>query len=149
MEMKSPPPLTMEHQSLLADLNQARHLRGLTAKAADRVGRLMQPHYAKEEEIALPQLGLMQALANGHVESGMMAAAILAERLQAELPNMLAEHRMIIAALEELMAAATKENHPQVTDFVEKMMLHIQYEEMVTYPAAILVGKHVKMLLEG
>jgi hypothetical protein len=149
MELKTPTPLTTEHQSLMSGLNQARHLGGQVGKAADRVARLMQSHIAREEEFALPPLGLLQKLADDRCEPPMMDAVTLAERLEKELPNLLAEHRMIIAALEELMAAATKEGHLQMAGFAEKMMLHTREEELVTYPAAILVGKYVKLRLKG
>ncbi len=145
MEIKTPSPLAMEHQALLAELNMARRLGGHTGEAADRIERMMQTHIAKEEEFALPPLGLLQELASGHLEAGMMAAAYLAETLEKELPNLLAEHRMITAALEELMAAASREGHQQVAFFAEKMMLHSRAEELVTYPAAILVGRYLKM----
>jgi ABC-type amino acid transport substrate-binding protein len=149
MEMKPPSPLTMEHQALMADLNQARHLGGHTGTTADRVGRLMQTHIAKEEQFALPPLSLLQKLAEGRCDAPMLDAVDLAERLEKELPNLLAEHRMIVAALEELMAAATKEGHTQIAEFAEKVMLHTREEELVTYPAAILVGKYVKMRIKG
>jgi hypothetical protein len=149
MEMKTPSPLAMEHQALLAELNQARHAGGNTGKAAERVARLMQTHIAREEEFALPPLSLLQKLADGRCEAPMMEAVALAERLEKELPNLFAEHRMIVAALEELMSAATKEGQQEMADFAEKLMLHTREEELVTYPAAILVGKYVKLRLKG
>jgi hypothetical protein len=57
---------------------------------------------------------------------------------------MLAEHQEIVAALRSLTAAAQEERQRVVVEFAEKLMLHAQTEEEVLYPAAILVGRHLK-----
>ena len=106
MELKTPTPLESEHQALHAELSQAIKLEGRTGKATRLVARLIERHFAKEEEIALPPLSLLPALAQGPIEPGMEAAITLAARLHDELPNLLAEQRVIVAALEELMAVA-------------------------------------------
>ena len=60
---------------------------------------------------------------------------------------MLQEHKDIVVALKNLIAAATQENKPEHAHFAEKLILHAQNEEEVLYPAAILVGEYLKLRL--
>jgi len=122
---------------------------GRTGDAAKAVAKLMHPHFVKEEEFALPPLGLLAALSKGRVDSAMAGVLKLTDRLEAELPQMLAEHKEIVAALGRLVEAATAENRPDHARFAEKLMAHARAEEEVSYPAALLIGRYVKAALSG
>ena len=113
------------------------------------MARLAEHHFANEEAFALPPLGLLPALAQGAVEQGMAAAITMAAKLEAELPNLLAEQRAIVAALEELMAAAEGEGHAELVGFAEKLMLHEEIQREMSYPTAILIGKYLQLRLQG
>ncbi len=54
----------------------------------------------------------------------------------------------MLAALEQLTAAAEKEKLPEHARFAEKLTLHAKTEEEVLYPAAILVGEYIKAKLD-
>ena len=71
----------------------------------------------------------------------------MTERLQNDLPQMLAEHRQVVDALEKLATAARVEKRPDAARFAEKLRLHAETEEQVLYPAAILVGEQVRARL--
>jgi hypothetical protein len=60
---------------------------------------------------------------------------------------MLSEHTDILAALEKLIEAAKAEDKPDIVRFAEKLMLHAQTEEQVSYPTALLIGRYVKTKL--
>ena len=62
---------------------------------------------------------------------------------------MLQEHKAVVAALNNLVAAAEAENKPEHVEFAKKLMLHAQTEEEVLYPAAILVGEYLKLKLKN
>jgi hypothetical protein len=64
------------------------------------------------------------------------------------LPDLLAERRVIVAALEQLMAAAETEGHTEMVEFAEKLMLHEEIEQQVSYPTAILIGKYLQYRLK-
>jgi len=149
MDLNTPTPLKSEHQALLAEFRQASRLEGRTGKATQLVSRLIERHFAKEEEFALPPLGLLPALAQGTIEPEMAAAITLAARLHDELPNLLAEQRAIVAALEELLAAAEAEGHAELVGCAERLMLHEEIEEQVSYPTAILIGKFLQLRLRA
>jgi hypothetical protein len=140
-----PQSLEAEHQELHAELAAAMKLGGKTGAAAEEVERALAPHFAKEEEYALPPLGLLKPLAEGKVAPEMHETAMLAARLKTELPQMLQEHQAIVKTLEALSSAARAENKAEALRFADKLKLHAQNEEEVLYPAAILVGEYLTL----
>jgi hypothetical protein len=148
MEFRIPQSLKTEHEELHAELAKAARESGKVGDAAKVVASLLHPHFVKEEEYAMPPLGLLPLLAEGKVTPEMVAVLAMTDRLKAEHQQMLREHKAIVAALEKLVAAAKAENKLEHANFAEKLMLHAQNEEEVLYPAAILVGEHLKLKLK-
>ena len=147
MQLSIPGPLKAEHDDLHEELVRATRAGGRTGEAAGEVARLLHPHFLKEEEFALPPLGLLAPAARGKVPPPEVrqVAIRMAERLKAELPEMLAEHGRIVGALDVLAAAAQTEGHVEVARFAEALKQHARTEEEVLYPAAILLGEHLRM----
>jgi hypothetical protein len=123
----------------------------------------LHPHFEKEEEYAMPPLGLLSLLSRETKEgedggAGMITTTtkdtqrkILAitDKLKEDLPNMLEEHKQIVGTLENLIHAAKQENKSEYIHFAEKFKLHAQIEEEVLYPAAILVGEYLRLKSAG
>lgn len=147
MKPKIPPPLKVEHKELHADLVRATKAGGKTAAAANAVARVLHAHFVKEEEFALPPIGLLSLLARGKVDKEMHSVLAMTDRLKAELPDMLEEHKVVVAALKKLITAAKREKKPEHAHFARKLMLHAKTEEDVLYPAAILIGEYLKLRL--
>ena len=145
MKLKIPPSLKAEHEEIHAELAKALNAGGDTAKAAKRVAELLHPHFVKEEEFALPPLGLLPVLAEGKDVPEAGEVVRMTEQLKRELPQMLEEHKAVVAVLKSLSEAASREGKPKQLRFAEKLMLHAQNEEEVLYPAAILVGEHLRL----
>ena len=133
MEFQIPRPLKVEHEELHAELAKATKVEGKIGEAARTVAAILHPHIVKEEEYALPPLGLLSLLAAGQVTPEMRDVLPMTDRLQTELPQMLAEHKAIVAALQNLVDAAQRENQMAYAHFAEKLMLHAQTEEEVLY----------------
>ena len=148
MKPKIPTPLKLEHKDLHAELVRATKAGGKTAAAAKAVAKVLHPHFVKEEEFALPPIGLLSQLGRGKVDRKMRSVLGMTDRLKAELPEMLREHKAIVSALKKLIAAAKKEKKPVHARFAEKLMLHAKTEEDVLYPAAILIGDYLRLRLE-
>ena len=117
-------------------------------EAAREVARLLHPHFVREEEFALPPLALLAEIARSGVRPEMAEVLPMTRRLEAEVPAMLAEHARIVQALDNLRAAARVANQAEHERFAEALMLHAQSEELVLYPAAILIGLHVAQSLK-
>jgi hemerythrin HHE cation binding domain-containing protein len=149
MPLLIPPSLKQEHEALHVELARATKAGGRTGQAAQAVARVMHAHFEKEEEYALPPLGLLVDLAKGKLEPGMSAALTMTDKLEAELPSMLSEHTEIVAALKALIDAAKAEGKPDYVNFAEKLMAHARAEEEVSYPTALLIGRYLKAKLAG
>ena len=67
----------------------------------------MEPHFAKENEYALPPLSLLKPLSQGKFEPKWPKSSKLTDKLDADMPAMLAEHKDIEAELKKLMTSAT------------------------------------------
>ena len=137
-----PQPLKAEHDDLHEALVRAIRAGGRTGEAARAVAGALHPHFLKEEEYALPPLGLLARVARGEDVSGAAEAAIA---MAAELPDMLGEHGRIVATLGALVEAARAEGHPEHVRFAEELILHARTEEEVLYPATILLGEYLKL----
>lgn len=140
-----PRPLKVEHEALHKTLLQATNEGGKTGAAARSVAEALHRHFVKEEQLALPPLGLLAPLAQGKPVREPARVFSLTDKLEAELPRMLKEHQAIVAALDKLIQAAKEEQKPQYVRFAEKLKLHAETEEQVLYPAAILVGKYLAL----
>jgi hemerythrin superfamily protein len=148
LKMEIPASIAAEHKELHETLDNVIRSGGKTGNAARAVAERLSAHFEKEEEFALPQLGLLVDLAADRPAPGMKPAIELSKRLKADLPQMLQEHKEVVAALEKLSAAAKEENKPEAVEFAHKLMAHAQSEEQVMYPAAILVGEYLKLKLK-
>jgi hypothetical protein len=149
MRPKIPRPLKLEHEELHAELVKATQSGGRVGDAAKAVAKVLHEHFVKEEEFALPPLGLLSALARDQVGEDARTVLSMTDRLKSELPRMLEEHKAVVAALKTLIAAAEAEKKPEHARFAQKLMLHAQTEEEVLYPAAILLGEYLKLKLKS
>lgn len=145
MKMIIPKPLKLEHKELHGELVEAIKASGPIGKAAEKVAKILHPHFVKEEEYALPPIGLLKILAKGKVSKDMEEVLVMTDKLKKDLPNMLKEHMAVVAVLKTLVVAAKKEKRPDVVHFAKKLMLHAKTEEEVLYPAAILIGEYLKL----
>jgi hemerythrin superfamily protein len=145
MEFMIPKPLKLEHDELHAELARATQVKGKIGEAAKLVAKELHPHFMKEEEYAMPPLGLLSSLSEGKVTTEMKDVLKMTDRLKAELPQMREEHKAIAAALKDLIDAAEKEKKIDYIRFSNKLMLHAQNEEEVLYPASILIGEYIQL----
>lgn len=145
--LTTPSSIRGEHQHLHDDLAEALAAGGTTAAAAKEVETVLMPHFAEEEQYAMPPLSLLQILAEGREPTDAQAheAIRMTDKLRVNYPRMLAEHKQITAALGQLATAAKQENNPRQAQFAEALILHAQNEEQILYPAALLLGRYLKL----
>jgi hemerythrin-like domain-containing protein len=145
MEINIPQSLKLEHEELHRELARAMKEGGKVGDAAKAVANVLHHHFIKEEEYALPPLGLVSFLSRGKFTSEMREIVGMTEKLKQDLPNMLEEHKQIVKELDNLVEIAKKEDRMEIVLFAEKLKLHAKNEEEVLYPAAILVGEYLKL----
>jgi hypothetical protein len=144
--LEIPRSVQLEHTAIHAALVDATRAADPVGAAARELARVLHPHFVREEEIALPPLGLLARLADGTRISGPETTAVLtmSDALKRELPHMLEEHTRIRAAVDELRRAAIAAHDTASERLTAQLALHAQNEEEVMYPAAILVGELVR-----
>lgn len=145
MATKSPESLEFDHQELREQLEKAMASPGRTGEAAREVMKVLGPHILLENEFAMPPLALLARIARDEILPEMARLIDKTDRFKAELPRMLDEHKLIVAALRTLMQAAALEQQPGAAQFAQKMIQHAQLEEEILYPAAILVGEYLRL----
>ncbi|HEU4698648.1 MAG TPA: hemerythrin domain-containing protein [Gemmatimonadales bacterium] len=139
-----PEAMRVEHAEIHDALVRATRAPGRVGAAARKLAAVLDPHFQREEQIALPPLGLLAPLARGEYAPAMRAVLPLTDSLRAELPRMLAEHEAIHAATLELGAAARAAGNAPVARLAETLAAHARSEEQLFYPAAVLVGEVVR-----
>ena len=135
-----------EHEELHDELERATRAGGETGAAARSVMGVVFPHMRLEAEFVIPPLELLPSLARGEFQPGMVGILPKVDALKAELPRLLDDHERIVLALQQLLQAATREQHTGYADFARRLIHHAQMEEEVLYPAAILAGEHIRLL---
>lgn len=145
MKTKIPESLRLEHEELQGQLSALTKISGKVGEGAKLVAQTLHSHFVAEEEFAIPPLGMLPQLAEGKVNANMKEILKMTDRLKAELPRMMEEHKAIVRALDKLIEAAHEEKHSEAVEFAEKLKLHAKTEEEVTYPTAILIGEYLKL----
>jgi hypothetical protein len=144
LPLKVPEAMGLEHEELHEELRKATRMPGKVGEAAKHVAQVLHPHFEKENELALPVIGVSRELAEDKTSPDFARALELCERFKCEYDKMLQEHVEIVKALDELEKAAKKAKKTAVVDFVRKLKLHARTEEDLTYPAVLMAGKLLK-----
>lgn len=144
-----PASMRAEHEEIHAALERATQAPGGVGQAARALAKVLHPHFVREEQIALPPLGLLAPLARGEFTEAMLGVLPMTELLRAELPHMLEEHVGIHAATQKLGEVARAERNTPVMRLAEQLALHAKSEEEMFYPAAVLVGDIVRARAGG
>ena len=142
---RTPKYLRAEHDHLHATLDRLAGGPGKTGKAAQELAEVLRGHMLDEEKYVLPELGLLRSLAFEGSSEEMLWAVSLSEELAAEYPRMVAAHKAIAGLLDKLAEAGELESDPDAVFFARHLKAHLQYEDEVVYPAAVLAGKYIKM----
>ena len=146
-KLEVPGPLISEHEELHSTLVSATKEEGELGAAANALDKLMRQHFAREEQFALPPIALLPRLARGEVPGDADRFLVLTDRMKADLATLLGEHQEIIRAVKQLLAAARRQDKVEYAELAERLMRHVQLEEHVLYPAAILAGRYLRLKL--
>lgn len=141
----TPSSIEAEHKELHEKLANVIRSKGQTGAAGREVENLLRPHFEKEEQFALPPLGLLSNLAAEKIPPNADDIIKMTDQLKAEMPQMLAEHRKIVEALQRLRKAAQEEHKKEAVKFADHLTAHAIQEEEILYPSAILVGEYLKL----
>jgi hypothetical protein len=144
MKIEIPESIRLEHEEIHEALTAATHVAGPVGQAARELAHILHPHFVREEEIALPPLGLLERLAQGEHAEWMRDVLPMTDSLAVELPGMLREHERIGGAAARLEQIAREHGAGEVEQLAARLQQHARAEEEVFYPAAVLVGELVR-----
>lgn len=149
VQIEVPESMRQEHEQIHHALIAATEHHGAVGEAARALAEVLHPHFIREEQIALPPLGLLEPLARGEYEPWMRDALPMTDSLEAEWSQMLREHEAIGAAAVRLEEVARAEGDTEVERLARTLQLHARTEEEIFYPAAVLVGRVIRMHEDG
>lgn len=142
MPLAAPASTNKDHEELQRLLANVQQLSGKTGTVAEGLAGPLQLHMEKEENLALPLLGILKELDEGRLSKGQaLNASRLYSKMKEEYPGMLKGHREIRKQLHRLKKIGADEGHLTAVRFAEALEQHSQQEEEVLYPAALLAGK--------
>ncbi len=144
MQLKTPKSLHDDHEALLSELNQIASLNTDVSKNAKNVANAFRSHFNREERTVLPQLSLLMAIAEGNWDIDTREALLKNNILLNEFHDLKKRTSRIFAAAEEMIKVAENEHNKEAKKIAESIMLHIQVEEEVSYPAIIMISKYLK-----
>lgn len=140
--LEPPPAVVAEHQELHRELEALCAKEGRVGEKARAVREALEPHFLKEEAYALPPLAALRQLGETGRSPLLKDAAAKADKLRAELPRMLEEHKLIGVALRDLQNAGRAAKDEDAMRFAQALARHAQMEEEVLYPASLLIGRY-------
>jgi hemerythrin HHE cation binding domain-containing protein len=143
----APTTLAAEHYEIYDVLQLASHESSEVGAASRALVEILGVHFVREAEYAQPPLALLPALAHGAPYPEMREILTITDRFAEELPVLLAEHEAIRLAADGLQVAARAEGRVELEQLADRVQRHLENEEQVTYPAALLVGRIVELTL--
>ncbi len=132
---------------IMGSLRSSANFSDGTGRAVKELLKVLEPHFEKEEKVAMPVLGSLSELVSGEHVSNLREIADSQGALLQEYENMFQEHQILKQFIERAKAESKREGHEDVSDLLDALGHHARVEEEVLYPAALLAGTLAKCLL--
>jgi hemerythrin superfamily protein len=142
---KIPQFILEEHTNFLSFIDSLTLQKDSTGIIALKLKEIMMHHFREEEDYVLPALGVLSLLARDSVPSKPKEIILLTDKLKTQQHHIRAEHQLIGAFLKELLSVTNKEDRPAIEMFRKTVQRHAEDEETIYFPAAIVVGEHLKL----
>jgi hemerythrin superfamily protein len=143
-KLNVPKALQRDHDDARAEFVRATTEGGRIAKAGRRVAQLCLPHFEHEEKKVFPVLALLPYLAPENLQPEMMDVMPLISELRAKQDAIADHHQEILAAIDELMLAAHKQNNREFAEFAHNLKNHEDIETELIYPTVLLIGNYLQ-----
>jgi hemerythrin superfamily protein len=143
-KLNVPKALQRDHDDARAEFVRATTEGGRIAKAGRRVAQLCLPHFEHEEKKVFPVLALLPYLAPENLQPEMMDVMPLISELRAKQDAIADHHQEILAAIDELMLAARKQNNREFAEFAHNLKNHEDIETELIYPTVLVIGNYLQ-----
>jgi hypothetical protein len=145
--LATPSALREEHEEIIGSLNELALLSDKTGKAVKELLEVLQPHFEKEEKLAMPLLGSLSELVSSCNQENLKEISEARQPLLLEYENMFLEHSELKDYIERCQKIAREEGHENVADLRGALAHHARVEEQVLYPAALLASSFAERML--
>ena len=139
-----PEALIHAHDALRAGLTRAAAESGQVGRAAKQIAQLCAPHFAQEEEDIFRLFGLLHDLATERVRPDMRAALPMITELAARRDASRSHHRMIDAAIEELLLQSRKGANLAAARVAHALRDHERDEDEGMYPTMLSIDQSLR-----
>lgn len=143
-KLQMPEALTLEHDALRAELIRWARTPGKIGKAAGRVARLCDAHFAREEDNLLRAFGMLHDIASDRARPNVAAVAKIVAQFGAQNDAMLGQHLAIDAAIEILLESGRDEQISDIADLAAMLKEHERIEDDVVYPTVMEIARSVQ-----
>lgn len=147
--LKTPKLLDDEHEELMGTLRKIGDRKNSTGKAVKELLRILEPHFEKEERVAMPLLGALPLLTSESRIENLKEIAGFREPLLQEYQSMFREHKSLTPLIERALSEARKERINDAVEVLEMLVHHVRIEEDILYPAALVAGTLATELLRN
>lgn len=149
MKLDIPESLQLREQTIRTALANAGRTGGRTGEAAQVLENILLPHLMRERVDVLQPLALLPRLARGDVTPEMAEVLPQIDKLKSDLHRLHIEHSAILSMIKQLVTAAREEGKSHHVRFARRLLFRAWLDESVFYPAAILIGKYLRLRLAG
>jgi hemerythrin superfamily protein len=143
-KLQMPEALTLEHEALRAELIRWAREPGKIGKAAERVSRLCDAHFAREEDNLLRAFGMLHDIASDRALPGVAAVAKIVAQFGSQHDAMRGQHQAINAAIENLLQLGRNGQIPEIADLAAMLKEHERIEDDVVYPTVMEIARSVQ-----
>jgi len=144
--MRVPKALEEEHEELMGSLRRYSLEPGKLGERVRDVLEALEPHFEKEEKLAMPLLGVIHDLFEEKAE-GLDELVECYRGMKEGHRVMLKEHEEIVRRVKRAEEEADLQGRRDVVERLRSLMHHAKVEEDVLYPAALLAGQAAQRLL--
>ena len=143
-KLQMPEALTLEHEALRAELVRWAREPGRIGKAAGRVARLCDAHFAREEDNVLRAFGMLHDIASDRARPDVTAVAKIVAQFGTQHDAMRGQHQAINAAIENLLQLGRNGQIPEIADLAAMLKEHERIEDDVVYPTVMEIARSVQ-----
>lgn len=143
--LQVPQSIRLQHEQIISRLDHlAKRSDQESAAAAQKALAFLKEHYAKEEAIVLPPLGLLPRIARGDIAKDMEPAIAMADRTKATLAQFEEDHVQITSLMNELIAVGQNRRNDELVRLATRVAAQSLNDIEVAQPTVILIGDYLR-----
>jgi hypothetical protein len=145
--LQVPQSIRLQHEQIINRLASFAKRQDPVGAAASKALVFLKDHYAKEEALVLPPLGLLPRLAKGEISKDMEPVIAMAERTRAALSEFESEHIQITFLMNELIETGKSTGDEELVRLATRIASQSLNDIEIAQPTAIFIGDYLRQRL--